>query len=101
MPHYFSPPPMNPLSRILAGLFAVLALVGALFFGVFILVLAVGLGVLAWLVLTLRMWWLRRGRHGQAAGRGQDHVVREGGVENHGDDVIEADYEVISRREDG
>lgn len=91
---------MNPLSAVLAGLLTVLVLVGAFFFGVFILILTVGLGVLAWLILTLRIWWLRRRWNGRAAGRGQDHVVREGGVENSEGQVIDADYEVISRRED-
>lgn len=100
MPHYLTPPPMNPLSAILAGLLTVLALVGAFFFGVFILILAVGLAVLAWLILTLRLWWLRRRWSGRAAGGGPDQVVREGRVENAEGQVIDADYEVISRHED-
>ena len=33
MPQYIAPPPMNPLSRLLAGILAVLALAGAFFFG--------------------------------------------------------------------
>ena len=37
MPYYITPPPMNPLSRLLAAIVAVLALVGAFFFGVFVL----------------------------------------------------------------
>jgi membrane protein implicated in regulation of membrane protease activity len=100
VPHYLTPPPMNPLAAILAGLLTVLALVGAFFFGVFILILAVGLAMLAWLILTLRLWWLRRRWNGRAAGRDPDHVVREGRVENAEGQVIDADYEVISRRED-
>ncbi|MGK2924028.1 MAG: hypothetical protein ACSLE2_00250 [Lysobacterales bacterium] len=82
MPYRLPPPSMNPLSRILASLLAVLAVVGAFFFGLVVLALAVGLGLLAWLGLVLRMWWLRR---------------RLGGTK---DDVIEADYEVVSRRKD-
>ena len=37
MQYYIAPPPMNPLTRLLAGLVAVLALVGAFFFGLFVL----------------------------------------------------------------
>jgi membrane protein implicated in regulation of membrane protease activity len=100
VPHYFTPPPMNPLSAILAGMLTVLALVGAFFFGVFILILVVGLAVLTWLILTLRLWWLRRRWNGRAGGRGQDPFVREDRVKNAEGQVIDADYEVISRRED-
>jgi uncharacterized iron-regulated membrane protein len=92
VPYRLPPPPLNPLSRILAGLLAVLAVVGAFFFGLVVLALAVGLGLLAWLALALRMWWLRRrlgGRSAAGAGPG----VRE-------DDAIEADYEVVSRRKE-
>jgi uncharacterized membrane protein len=94
---------MNPLSRLVAGLFAVLALAGALFFGVFVLAIVLGLGFIAWLVFWVRMTWLRRtqglagkqggardgsGRHAQAGER-----TREG-------DIIDAEYTVVSRRDD-
>jgi hypothetical protein len=91
---------LNPVSRILAGLLAVLALLGAFFFGVFVLILALGLGALAWLVLALRMWWL--GRQWQSHGASGDH--RQAGPPGSADprrtDVIDADYEVISRGEE-
>jgi len=91
---------MNPVSRILAGILGIAVLAAAFFFGFIVLILAVGLGVLAWLLLTLRMWWLRR----QWARRGP-------GVQAHSDgwagrdsaregEVIEADYEVVTRRDD-
>jgi hypothetical protein len=102
MPYRLSPPPMNPLSRLLAGLLAVLALVGAFFFGLVVLALAVGLGLLAWLALALRLWWLRRhlDRAGGTPGRGgpDGEAGREAGRAGN---VIDADYEVVSRdRED-
>ena len=99
MRYYLSPPPLNPVARILAGLLAVAALVGAFFFGLIILAAAVGLGVVAWLVLTVRVWWLRRrfragsGDSGKPAGQSTPGGVRK-------PDVIDAEYEVISRRED-
>jgi membrane protein implicated in regulation of membrane protease activity len=91
---------MNPLSRLLAGLVAVLAVIGAFFFGFFILVLALGLGALAWLILSVRMWWLRRQMAARSPGSGRRVP---GGPENTAGrqgDVIDADYEVVSRRED-
>jgi hypothetical protein len=91
---------MNPVARILAGLLAAVALIGAFFFGLFVLAVAIGLAVLAWLIITLRMWWLQRGWSRQAA-RGE----RGGASQTRTSDdsertVIEADYEVISRREE-
>ena len=91
---------MNPLSRILASLLAVLAVVGAFFFGLVVLALAVGLGLLAWLGLTLRMWWLRRRLGGRAAEGPAEAGPGTAGPNGREDDVIEADYEVVSRRKD-
>jgi hypothetical protein len=91
---------MNPVARVLAGLLAVLALIGAFFFGLFVLAVAIGLAVLAWLIITLRMWWLQRSWSRQAP-RGE--TGGPGGARKSDNDegaVIEADYEVISRRED-
>ena len=96
MQHSLGPPPMNPLSRLLAGLVAVLALVGALFFGIFILALVVGVGLIAWVALWLRMWWIRRKL--PRGGQDQDHTVRSGagaaGVSaDRQGEVIDAEYE--------
>ncbi|MFC1740839.1 hypothetical protein ACFL0N_05120 [Pseudomonadota bacterium] len=80
---------MNPLTRFLAGILAVLALVGAFFFGIFVLIFALGFGLVAWLALSLRMWWLRR-KSPSAAPPGKDHSG----------DVIDAEYTVVSRRDE-
>lgn len=98
--YYLAPPPLNPASRILAGLLAVLALVGAFFFGMIVLALAVGLGALAWLVLTLRVWWLRRQWGNRGPGGGPGPAQGPGGAGERNGEVIDADYEVLSRRED-
>lgn len=88
------PASSNPLAQILAGLLALLALAGAFFFGLVVLALAMGLGMLAWWVLTLRVWWLRRrGRVGAKGGGSAGPEGRRG-------EVIEADYEVVSRQND-
>ena len=89
MQYYIAPPPMNPLARLLAGILAVLALVGAFFFGLFVLLFAVGLGLVAWLFLWIRMWWLRRNLPAEPP-RSDDHSG----------DVIDAEYTVVSRRDE-
>jgi uncharacterized SAM-binding protein YcdF (DUF218 family) len=76
---------MNPLSRLLAGILAVLALAGAFFFGLFVLAIALGLGFAAWLFLWIRMWWVRR--------KAPPPVDRKG-------DVIDAEYTVVSRHDE-
>ena len=92
MPIFLEPPPMNPLTRLLAGVVAVLALVGAFFFGLFVLAILVGAGIILWLGLWLRMAWLRRKVR---RGGGPAEPGREGKGE-----VIEAEYTVVSRRKE-
>lgn len=94
---------MNPLSRLLAAVLAGLALAGAFFFGVFILAFAAGIGLIAWLIFSIRLWWLRKkGRFsgpGQASSSGSPQG--QGSVSGESDrDVIDAEYTVVSRRED-
>ena len=103
MQRYLGPPPMNPLSRLIAAVVGVLVLAGAFFFGLLVLAVVVGLGALAWLFFRIRMWWLRRTLAGQAAGQhqaggpGKQHGQ---GSESREGDVIDAEYTVVSRRDD-
>ncbi len=99
MQYQIGPPPMNPLSRLLAAIAGALVLVGAFTFGFFILVAAVAFGLVAWLVIWLRVWWIKRklGATGGASPLdfGQppgDDRQRPGSGE-----VIDAEYEVVSR----
>jgi len=92
MPYLLEPPPLNPLTRLLAGILAVLALLGAFVFGLFVIALIVGLGILAWLAFWLRMAWLRRKLAKSGSGPGQE-PGRDGGT------VIDAEYTVVSRKE--
>ena len=80
---------MNPLTRLLAGVLAVLALVGAFFFGIFILAFAVGLGLVAWVVLWVRTRWI---------GKQPPDVVQPSGSKS--GDVIDAEYTVVSRQDE-
>jgi hypothetical protein len=81
----------NPFAQALAAVVGVLLVVGALFLGLVVGAVVLGLVLLAWIGFRLRLWWLRRRmgvapqEQGQAQGKGQ---------------VIDADYEVVSRRED-
>jgi len=91
MPYYISPAPMNPISRVLAALVAALALVAAFFFGLVVLVLFVGAGLVLWLGFRLRMWWIRRNLPLDETT--PDHSPGKG-------EVIDAEYTVVSRRRD-
>lgn len=87
MVYRLPPPPGNPLLRVLAAMVGVFVLAVAFFFGLFVFVLVFGLVVLAWLALWARAWWLARRAGGQAA------ADRQG-------EVIDAEYRVISRRDE-
>ena len=100
MVYYIAPPPMNPMTRIVAGLLGVLALVGAFFFGLVVLAVAIGLGALAWLFVSLRMWWLRRRWQSRIEPGATTGPGRPGTSDHRERDVIEADYEVVSRDDD-
>ncbi|MFB3076789.1 MAG: hypothetical protein ACE1Y4_02185 [Lysobacterales bacterium] len=82
---------MNPLSRALAAVMAVLALVAAFFFGLIVLALAVGIGLLFWLCIRLRLWWMRR--HILPHDTGPASTPQKGAV-------IDAEYTVVSRHKD-
>ena len=88
---------MNPLSRLLAGVLAALALVGFFFFGIFVLAFAFAVGLIAWAVIWIRMWWIKRKL--SRGGFGPDIGQREPPGRGAGD-VIDAEYEVVSRSEE-
>ncbi|MDT8319011.1 MAG: hypothetical protein RQ826_00650 [Xanthomonadales bacterium] len=101
MRYQISPPPLNPVSRLLAGIAAMLALAGAVFFGVFVLALVLGLGVILSLAVGLRLWWFRKkmGRPGvRVEGSAQARDPRAERQDGEGGKVIDAEYEVVSRR---
>lgn len=94
---------MNPLSRLLAAVVGAIALVGAFFFGFFVLIAAVVFGLLAWLAIWLRVWWIRRrlAAAGAQPPPGFGSPGPTGPEPSAGrDDVIEAEYEVVSRSEE-
>lgn len=94
MPRYYiSAPPANPLSRILAAVFAVLLLVGAVVFGVFVFAVIAALGLISWVALSVRRWWLgRKGVESPPSAKSEQPADSS--------NVIDAEYTVISRRRD-
>ncbi len=79
--------PQNPLVKIAAILVTAFMVIGAIFLGAIVLFFLVGFAVLAWLVLRVRLWWLRRQLHPGETGRDEPHG-----------DIVEAEYTVIEER---
>jgi len=91
MPYYISPPPQNPLSRILAAIIAVFVLASAFMIGMAALLIIGGLGLIAGLIIWLRLVWIR---HRLQKNGGQVVNQQASGQ------VFEAEYTVISEKEE-
>lgn len=99
MPFYISPPPRNPLTAVLAAVAGAVVLAGAFFLGFIALVVALGLGLLVWIGVLIRVKWLQHKmrKAGQDplagnAGRGPRNASRT--------EYIEAEYTVVSERDE-
>jgi len=100
MSYYLSPPPQGPLVRIVAGIFAIFALVGAFMIGMVALLVVAGVGVIAGLVIWLRVAWIKRQMRKAGVdlgGHASDSGTRQSNVSGQ---IIEAEYTVISENED-
>jgi len=78
-------------------------LVGAFFFGVFVLAFAAGLGLVVWIYISIRVWWFhKRGGVNPAdadfAGEGRRKPGNEPD-EGHGK-IIDAEYTVVSKQDE-
>lgn len=91
MTYYISPPPQNPLTRIIAAIIAVFALAGAFMIGVAALLVVAGVGLVAGLALWLRVAWIKRRLRN--SGLDLDAAL---GAQRESGDVIDAEYTVIS-----
>jgi membrane protein implicated in regulation of membrane protease activity len=77
----------NPLVQIAAMVVAALIIVGAVLLGAVVLSFFVGFAVLVWLVLTIRLWWLRRRmRRGETS-----HGTQRG-------EIVGVEYTVVEER---
>jgi len=95
MPYYISPPPQNPLTRIIAAIVAAFVLVGAFTIGIAALLVVAGVGLVAGLALWLRVAWIkhRLRKSGVDFGAGPGPVP---GNQRESADVIDAEYTVVS-----
>jgi len=102
MQYQLGPPPMNPLSRLLAAIVGAVVVVGAFMFGFFILLAAVAFGLIAWLVIWLRVWWIKRKLAASGKASPLDFGAPPGraGQDAQSGEVIDAEYEVVSRSDE-
>ena len=76
-------PPRNILLQGLGLVLGLLALMGAVIVGGFLLAGLIGVGLIAWLVIYIRIWWMTR------------KLGTPGGQK----DIVEAEYTVITSTE--
>ncbi len=95
MPYYISPPPQNPLARIITAIIAVFTLAGAFMLGFAALLVVAAIGLVAGIALWLRVAWIKR----QMRKNGVDLNSVMGAQKTHGD-VIDAEYTVVSVQDD-
>ncbi len=94
MPYYISPPPQNPLTRIIAAIIAVFALVGAFIIGAAALLVVAGLGLIAGLALWARVAWVKHRLKKSGVDLGAGPIPKQ-----ESGDVIDAEYTVVSVQE--
>lgn len=83
----------NPIVQVLSLLVLGVVLIGAVVMGTLILAAVIGLAMLAAIVFSVRIWWLRwKLRHGRGTGADSGGEDREG-------HVIEVEYRVLGERE--
>jgi membrane protein implicated in regulation of membrane protease activity len=87
------------VARMVYGLLAVVALAAAAFLGAFVFLAALGLFMIASLVLVVRVWWFRRQLE-RAAGAGTARGPAGRGPARP-TDVIEGEYHVVDQEEAG
>ena len=95
MPYYISPPPQNPLSKIIAGIIAVFALIGTFIIGFAAFLVIAGIALVAGIAIWLRVAWIKR----RLQKNGIDTGARAD-MSNDSGQVIDAEYTVISSTED-
>lgn len=95
MTYYISPPPQSPLSRFIAAIVAVLALIASFMIGMAALLVVGGIVLVAGIVIWLRVAWIKRQlrKSGVDLGANMDAAQEPG-------NVIDAEYTVVSDSQD-
>ena len=94
MPHYISPPPQGPLTRIVAAIIAAFLLIGTFMIGMAALLVVGGIALVAGLVIWLRVLWIKRQL--RKSGVDRDAGMRAPPQQDSGN-VIDAEYTVVSK----
>ncbi len=97
MPLYISPPPANPIVRLLMALVGVLVLVGSFMLGLAALAVVAVVGLIAGLVLWARIAWIRRQLRRQGFSMPGEAAKQDRSRSGDQSEVIEAEYTVIRR----
>jgi hypothetical protein len=95
MPYYINPPPQNPLTRIIAAVIAVFALVGSFMIGMAALLVVVCVGLVAAISIWIRISLLKR--------RMKKEGVEFGAVQKkppNSGHIIDAEYTVVTDDDD-
>ena len=100
MPYYISPPPQSPLTRIIAGIIGLFALVGAFMIGMAALLVVIGLGLIAAVAIWLRLAWIKHRLRKSGIDLGVKTTASNTNSTEVSGQVIEAEYTVISKREE-
>lgn len=91
MAYFISPPPQNPVQKIVTTVIAIVVLGGAFMLGMVALLFVAGIGLLAGFAIWVRLTWIR-------------YQLRKSGVDagpqGAPGQVIDAEYTVISKHEE-
>ena len=95
MPIYISPPPQNPLVKVVTAIVAAIMLVGAFMIGMAALLVVAGLGLIAGIAIWIRVAWIKR----QLRKSGMDLDLNMKSPQTSGH-IIEAEYTVVSDQQE-
>ena len=101
MPYYLSPPPQSPLTRIIATIITVFALLGAVMLGMVALLVIAGVVLVGGIVIWLRFAWIkRRLRKSGINLDGGINLDADNGVSRESGHVIDAEYTIVPDPDD-
>lgn len=95
MPYYLNPPPQSPLTRLIAAIIAVFALVGSFMIGLAALLVVACVGIVLAIAIWFRVAMIKRRLKKEGVNFGEKTSKPE--QSGH---VIDAEYTVISETDD-